>query len=267
MDSIREILAGVQDGTLTVEEAMTSLKWAPYEDLGFARVDTHRKLRTGVPEVIYCAGKTAEQVLAIVERLYARHGSVLGTRVSAEQFALLAGQYPHAVLHQPARIVEIRAEPRPVPPPDAPYVLVISAGTSDQPVAEEAAVTAEILGSRVERLYDCGVAGLHRLLDARHRLDGAKVIVVVAGMEGALASVVGGLVEQPVVAVPTSVGYGASFQGLSALLTMLNACASGIAVVNIDNGFGAGYFAHLVNRPGTGRDSTPQINANGHKWE
>ena len=248
MDNVREVLSGVQSGILTVEEAMAALKWAPYEDLGFARVDTHRKLRTGVPEVVYCAGKTAEQVLSIVQRLYERHGSVMGTRVSAEQYALLVQHFPHAVLHEPARIVEVRAEPRPELPDDSPYVLVVSAGTSDQAIAEEAAVTAEILGSRAERLYDCGVAGLHRLLDAREMLDRARVLIVVAGMEGALPSVVGGLVEQPVIAVPTSVGYGASFNGLAALLGMLNSCASGLAVVHIDNGFGAGYFAHLITR-------------------
>jgi NCAIR mutase (PurE)-related protein len=250
MDNVRDILAQVQGGQLSVEEAVSALKWAPFEDLGFARVDTHRQLRTGVPEVVYCAGKTAEQVVAIVERLYARHACVMGTRISPEQFAVLLERFPQAVLHEPARIAEVRAEPRPTPDPDAPYILVISAGTSDQKVAEEAAVTAEILGSRVLRLYDCGVAGLHRLLESRHMLDRARAHVVVAGMEGALPSVIGGLVEQPVIAVPTSVGYGANFSGLSALLTMLNSCASGIAVVNIDNGFGAGYFAHLILRSG-----------------
>jgi NCAIR mutase (PurE)-related protein len=246
MDSVDEILDGVRQGSLSVEEARARLKWAPYDDLGFARVDTHRRLRTGVPEVIYCAGKTTEQVVGITERLYERHGAVLGTRVSAEQYQAVAARYPQAVLHEAARIVEVRAEPRPPAPEDAPYVLVVSAGTSDQPVAEEAAVTVEALGSRAVRLYDCGVAGLHRLLASRDLLDRAKVLVVVAGMEGALPSVVGGLVEQPVIAVPTSVGYGASFQGLAALLGMLNTCASGVTVVNIDNGFGAGYFAHLV---------------------
>ena len=250
MDNVREILAQVQGGQLSVDEAVSALKWAPFEDLGFARVDTHRRLRTGVPEVVYCAGKTTEQVVAIVERLYARHPYVMGTRVSPEQFAALAERFPNAVLHEPARIAEIRAQPRPAPEADAPYILVISAGTSDQKVAEEAAVTAEVLGSRVERLYDCGVAGLHRLLEARRLLDGARAHIVVAGMEGALPSVIGGLVEQPVIAVPTSVGYGANFNGLSALLTMLNSCASGVSVVNIDNGFGAGYFAHLILRTG-----------------
>lgn len=248
MDNIREILAGVQSGILTIEDAVAALKWAPYEDLGFARVDTHRHLRKGVPEVIYCAGKTAEQVVAIAGRLYERHGFVLGTRVSPEQFAALAEVFPEAVLHSPARIVELRAEPRPQLPADKPHVLVVSAGTSDQPVAEEAAVTAEALGSRVERLYDCGVAGLHRILAARDALIKAKVLIVVAGMEGALPSVVGGLVDVPVIAVPTSVGYGASFQGVAALLGMLNSCASGVVVVNIDNGFGAGYVAHLMCR-------------------
>jgi pyridinium-3,5-biscarboxylic acid mononucleotide synthase len=249
VDSVREILDKLQRGELSVDAALGELKWAPFEDLGFARVDTHRKLRTGVPEVVYCAGKTVEQVVAIVERLYERHSFVMATRATPEQVAALTERFPTAAHHhQPARIVEIRPEPRPVLPPETPYVLVVSAGTSDQPVAEEAAVTAEILGSRVERLYDCGVAGLHRLLGARHLLNDAKVLIVVAGMEGALPSVIGGLVEQPVVAVPTSVGYGANFNGLSALLTMLNSCASGIAVVNIDNGFGAGYFAHLITR-------------------
>jgi pyridinium-3,5-biscarboxylic acid mononucleotide synthase len=248
VDNVREILHGVQTGILTVEEALSGLKWAPYEDLGFARVDTHRALRTGVPEVVYCAGKTTEQVVAIIGRLYDRHPFVMGTRVSPDQFAAVRERYAHAVLHEAARIVEVRAEPRPEQPEDAPFILTISAGTSDWPVAEEAAVTAEVLGSRVERLYDCGVAGLHRLLGSRELLDRAKVLIVVAGMEGALPSVVGGLVEQPVIAVPTSVGYGASFGGIAALLGMLNSCASGLAVVNIDNGYGAGYFAHLITR-------------------
>jgi NCAIR mutase (PurE)-related protein len=248
MDDIRDILQRVQQGDLTVDDAVSALKWAPYEDLGFARVDTHRRLRTGAPEVIYCTGKRPEQVASIVERLYERHGVVMATRASPEHYEAIAARYPAALLHEAARIVEVRAQPRPKAPDDAPMLLVISAGTSDQTVAEEAAVTAEILGSRVERLYDCGVAGLHRLLGAREQLDRARVIIVVAGMEGALPSVVGGLVEAPVIAVPTSVGYGASFNGLAALLGMLNSCASGLAVVNIDNGFGAGYMAHMINR-------------------
>jgi NCAIR mutase (PurE)-related protein len=246
VEHVREILSDVQSGVLTVEEAVAALKWAPFDDLGFARVDTHRELRTGVPEVVYCAGKTPHQVAAIVERLHENHRSVMATRAGEDHFAAVAAVFPDAVLHEVARIIEVRSEPRPEVPEDRPGILVISAGTSDQPVAEEAAVTTEILGTRVQRLYDCGVAGLHRILASRHLLDDAKAIIVVAGMEGALPSVVGGLVRQPVIAVPTSVGYGAAFGGIAALLGMLNTCASGVAVVNIDNGFGAGYFAHLI---------------------
>ena len=248
MESVRDLLDAVRTGRMGVDEALSALKWAPYEDLGFARLDTHRRLRTGTPEVVYCAGKTAPQVAQIVSRLFERHGLVLGTRATPEQFAAVREVCPAALYHETARAIEARSRPRATLPESAPYILVISAGTSDQAVAEEAAVTAEVLGSAVRRLYDCGVAGLHRLLAERSLLEGAGAIVVVAGMEGALPSVVGGLVEQPVVAVPTSVGYGANFQGLSALLGMLNSCATGVAVVNIDNGFGAGYFAHSIVR-------------------
>ncbi len=247
-DRIRQLLEAVERGDLSAAEAMVALKWAPFEDLGYARVDTHRRLRTGFPEVVYCAGKTNEQVAGIVRLLVAQHDFVLATRATPEQFDAVRQGLPEAVYHATARIVEVRGTPRAEPGEEAKPVLVVAAGTSDLPVAEEAAVTAHCLGSPVERLYDVGVAGMHRLLDARAQLDGAGVIVVVAGMEGALASVVGGLVEQPVIAVPTSVGYGASFQGLAALLAMLNSCATGVAVVNIDNGFGAGFFAHLINR-------------------
>lgn len=250
-EQIRQILERVRTGALSVEEALQALKWAPYEELGFARVDTHRRLRTGYPEIVFCQGKTPEQVEAIVERLHERNEWVLATRAAPEHAAAIRRRFPNTVYHEVARIVEV---PKGVDAATerrdeamAPYILVITAGTSDIPVAEEAAVTARVLGSRVERLFDVGVAGLHRLLDRRALIDGASVLIVVAGMEGALPSVVGGLVEQPVIAVPTSVGYGASFQGLAALLTMLNSCASGVAVVNIDNGFGAGYFAHLIN--------------------
>jgi NCAIR mutase (PurE)-related protein len=257
-EQIRELLERVRLGALPVEDALTALKWLPYEEMGFARVDVHRRLRTGYPEVVFCQGKTPEQAASIVARLAEAHESVLATRATAEHAAAIVASVPESVYHEAARIVEVR---RGAPEPGArsqegvpaaggssAFILVISAGTADIPVAEEAAVTAEALGSQVERLYDVGVAGLHRLLDQRDLLQKASVILVVAGMEGALPSVVAGLVEQPVIAVPTSVGYGASFQGLSALLTMLNSCASGIAVVNIDNGFGAGYFAHLINR-------------------
>jgi NCAIR mutase (PurE)-related protein len=247
VEEVRRLLESVSAGIVSVEDALNTLRWAPYEDLGYARVDTHRELRTGVPEVVYCAGKTPVQVVGIFERLAERHNAVMGTRATPEHSAALAERFPSLVLHEPARIVELRSGPREQLPDDAPFVLVISAGTSDQAIAEEAAVTAEILGSKVERLYDCGVAGLHRLLGSRDVLDRARVLIVAAGMEGALPSVVGGLVARPVIAVPTSVGYGASFQGLAALLGMLNTCASGVAVVNIDNGFGAGYMAHLIN--------------------
>jgi pyridinium-3,5-biscarboxylic acid mononucleotide synthase len=248
-EQVRAILEQVRAGTLSVEEALAAVKWLPYEELGFARVDTHRRLRTGYPEIVFCQGKTAEQAAAIVARLAEANEFVLATRAAPEHAEAIRQQFPDAVYHQPARIVEVRvgAPSEAVQQRSDAFILVISAGTADIPVAEEAVVTAQALGSRVERLYDVGVAGLHRLLDQKALLHAANVIIVVAGMEGALPSVVGGLVEQPVIAVPTSVGYGASFQGLAALLTMLNSCASGIAVVNIDNGFGAGYFAHLIN--------------------
>jgi NCAIR mutase (PurE)-related protein len=249
VDSLREILEGVRSGAVEVDAALSILRDLPYEDLGFARLDHHRALRQGVPEVVFCPGKTTEQVVAIVEKLAARNRRVMATRASPEVFVTVKGAFPSAKYYQPARIIAVEAgEAPPAPSEDEPYVLVVSGGTSDMPVAEEAAVTAELLGSQVERLYDVGVAGLHRLLDHRQELFGAKVNVVVAGMEGALASVVGGLVANPVIAVPTSVGYGASFEGLAALLAMLNSCAPGVAVVNIDNGFGAGYLAHVINK-------------------
>lgn len=251
-DQIKRMLEQVAAGELTPDAAVSELKWSPFEDLGHSRLDIHRQLRTGFPEVVYCAGKTVTQVLEIVERLWEHHRFVLATRVTDDQARALTERFPDAAHHESARVVELRETPQPDHTEDTPYILVISAGTSDQPVAEEAAVTAAALGSRVERLYDCGVAGLHRLLGDKQKLDAANVLVVVAGMEGALPSVIGGLVEQPIIAVPTSVGYGANFQGVSALLAMLNSCATGIAVVNIDNGFGAGYMAHLINRKQSG---------------
>jgi NCAIR mutase (PurE)-related protein len=248
MNDVRGILEAVRAGSVGVDEALTKLKWSPYEDLGFARLDLHRAMRTGAPEIVYCSGKTPEQVVGIFSRLYEAHGVVMGTRAGPDHVAAVRAAHPKAIEHGPARILELRDTPRSPADPALPLLLVISAGTSDQPVAEEAAVTAEILGSRVARLYDCGVAGLHRLLASRTLLESARAIIVVAGMEGALPSVVGGLVSQPVIAVPTSVGYGASFQGLAALLGMLNTCATGVVVVNIDNGFGAGYFGHVLTR-------------------
>ncbi len=258
IERLRALLEEVRSGATPIDEAMSRLRDLPYEDLGFACLDHHRALRTGFPEVIYCPGKTTEQILAITDRLREKGGKVLATRAVPEVAEALQNRFPGTLYHVPARIVVVpkhrddetspSASPQIAgdPPQSLKTVLVVSAGTADMPVAEEAAVTAQEMGSPVERLYDVGVAGLHRLLDARERLFAASVVVVVAGMEGALASVVGGLVSRPVIAVPTSVGYGASFQGLAALLAMLNSCASGVAVMNIDNGFGAGYFAHLI---------------------
>ncbi len=244
--AIERLLRDVRAGRLSVAEAVERLRGLPFEDLGFAKVDTHRELRTGFPEVIYCAGKTVEQVVAIARRVRDKHRVALATRCSPEMYAAAKEAFPDVACHETARIMVV-GKPRRAAARSRP-VAVVSAGTADQPVAEEAAVTAETMGCRVERIYDVGVAGLHRLLGHQDKLRQARAIIVVAGMEGALASVVGGLVSVPVVAVPTSVGYGASFEGLSALLTMLNSCAAGVVVVNIDNGFGAGYFAALLVR-------------------
>jgi len=241
---LTRLLRAVRAGKTSIEDALAHLRALPFEDLGFAKVDHHREIRTGFPEVIYCAGKTTAQVIAIARRIVTRHHVALCTRCAPEVYAAAAEALPNSVYHEAARIMVVGKPPR--PSAKAKPIAVVTAGTADVPVAEEAAVTAETMGCRVERIYDVGVAGLHRLLRHREQLQQAEVIVVVAGMEGALASVVGGLVSAPVVAVPTSVGYGASFQGLAALLTMLNSCASGVTVVNIDNGFGAGYFAALL---------------------
>ena len=244
--SLQDILNCVKSGELSVQEAVARLRHLPYEDLGFAKVDHHRSLRTGFPEVIFCQGKSSEQVVEIIKRLAERNPVVLATRADEAICEAVREAVPHAVYHKQARMIVVRKD-EPQPETDK-YIMVVSAGTADIPVAEEAAVTAESMGSKVERVYDIGVAGIHRLLDQKDKLRNANVIIVVAGMEGALASVVGGLVDKPVIAVPTSIGYGSSFEGLAALLSMLNTCAEGVAVVNIDNGFGAGYFAHLINR-------------------
>jgi NCAIR mutase (PurE)-related protein len=305
VERLRELLERVREGTTPVEDALASLRSLPFEDLGFAKLDHHRALRNGFPEVIYCPGKTTEHILAILERLTARSDKVLASRATPEVAEAVRGRFPHAVYHALPRMLVVtgteqreegrgkREEGREESDSPSPAersegiqgegvrgrgasersegigdpnrkskienrksdvglrpqgtVLIVSAGTADLPVAEEAAITAGEMGSPVERLYDVGVAGIHRLLGHQEQLFAANVLIVVAGMEGALASVVGGLVARPVIAVPTSVGYGASFEGLAALLTMLNSCASGVGVVNIDNGFGAGYLAHLVN--------------------
>ena len=248
---VRQILEQVQAGAISVDEALLALKKAPFDDIGFAKVDLHRKLRQGAAEVIYGAGKTPEQIAGILETMV-KNGQdrVLITRLDPEKAAALTARFP--LRYDPtARIAALGEAPT---PDGIGYVVVATGGTSDIPVAEEAAMTAEFLGSRVVRLYDVGVAGLHRVLAHLDQLMGAAVVVAIAGMEGALASVLGGLVDCPVIAVPTSVGYGASFHGVSALLSMLNSCASGVSVVNIDNGFGAGFLANRINhmRPRAG---------------
>lgn len=240
----RELLERLRRGEASVDAVVRALQAAPFADLGYARVDTHRALRQGFPEVILGAGKTPEQVVGIAARLFARHHRVLVTRATPEQARALRRRFRRAVHHPVARCLTLADTALPARPG---YIAVLCAGTSDLPVAEEAAVTAEFMGNRVERLYDVGVAGLHRLLDRIELVQGAQVLVVVAGMEGALPSVVAGLVARPVIAVPTSVGYGASFGGVAALLGMLNSCGSGVTVVNIDNGFGAGYAASQIN--------------------
>ncbi|GBC92843.1 hypothetical protein HRbin15_01320 [bacterium HR15] len=241
-DWLHQVLQAVQAGTLSVEEALQQLRDLPYETLGFARIDHHRALRKGFPEVVFGQGKTPEQVAVLVERLAAR-GRVLATRVDPAQYEAAQQRVPQAVYHEEARALTVGDFPQ---PPEQPYGVVVSAGTADMPVAQEAILTARFMGVRVETLFDVGVAGIHRLLDHRTLLMEARAIVVVAGMEGALASVVGGLVPCPVIAVPTSVGYGAHLGGLAPLLTMLNSCAPGVCVVNIDNGFGAGYCMALI---------------------
>jgi len=246
-DKLRKLLGELRDGKIDIDAAMHALKNLPYDDLGFAKIDTHRNIRKGFPEVIFCQGKAIEQIVGIVERFLQNEHTVMATRASKEVYEAISKIHDDAVYHEEARIILIGKD---VEKKTDKTVAVVSAGTSDIPVAEEAAVTAEVMGNPVERLYDIGVAGVHRLLDNREKLFSANVIVVVAGMEGALASVVGGMVDKPVVAVPTSVGYGASFEGLAALLSMLNCCAPGVAVMNIDNGFGAGYYAGLINLMG-----------------
>lgn len=241
---LRKLLEDIHQQRVSAAQGLEVLRHLPYEDLGFAQVDHHRGLRQGFPEVVFCQGKTLEQICQIAQRMRAMGSDVLATRASPEVYAAVQALFPEAVYHAQARVIVLESAPR-VRTEGA--VLVISAGTSDIPVAEEAAITAETLGSTTERLYDVGVAGIHRLLDRREMLFRARVLVVVAGMEGALPSVVGGLVDKPVIAVPTSVGYGASFGGIAALLAMLNSCAAGLATVNIDNGFGAGYMAHMIN--------------------
>lgn len=241
---LKELLARVADGSLPVAEAVERLKLFPFEDLGFAKIDHHRALRRGFPEVIFCEGKTAEQIARIARGIVGQGGNILATRCGADLFRRVAALVPDARYHEEGAlfVVEQREIER------RGTVAVVSGGTSDRPVSEEAALTAHYLGCTTTRLYDVGVAGIHRLLSSWDRIREADVLIVVAGMEGALASVVAGIADAPVIAVPTSVGYGASFGGLAALLTMLNSCAGGVTVVNIDNGFGAGFAAAVICR-------------------
>lgn len=241
---LHDLITGIRSGQVSTAAALERLKKLPFEDLGYAKVDHHRCLRNGVPEVIYSEGKTVDQVKGIVERMIPHHANILATRADRRVYEGLLSVTEDCLYHEMARIVVVK--PRPVEAVGR--IAVVCAGTSDIPVAEEAAVTAATLGNRVDRLFDVGVAGIHRLLDSCEDLFKANVAIVIAGMEGALASVVGGLVSCPVIGVPTSVGYGASFGGIAALLSMLNSCASGVSVVNIDNGFGAAYQASLINK-------------------
>jgi NCAIR mutase (PurE)-related protein len=243
---IRQLLEDVKSGALSPEEAEIKLKTKPFDDIGYAVIDHHRRIRNGCPEVIYCAGKSIVQIEGIIDNMLSESdNNILATRVSEDTAQTLLTRYPEAEWNSSARTIVIRRVPT---EKTGGKILIVTAGTSDIPVADEAVVTAEFLGNETERLYDVGVAGLHRLLAKLDTVVSANVIIVIAGMEGALASVVGGLTDKPVIAVPTSVGYGASFGGISALLSMLNSCANGVAVVNIDNGFGAAYIASSINK-------------------
>lgn len=240
----REILEQVKTGEISVSEAESYFRRQPLEELGYAKLDTHRKLRSGFAEVVFCSGKADEHLFRIYERIYEAEGEVLGTRASKEQAALIQDKFSEAEYDALSRILKIEKKDK----KRIGQIAVCTAGTADIPVAEEAAQTAEFFGNRIERIYDVGVSGIHRLLSRVETIQSANCVVAVAGMEGALASVIGGLVDKPVIAVPTSIGYGASMNGLSALLTMINSCANGIAVVNIDNGYGAGYMAAQINK-------------------
>ena len=242
---IEEILKQFKSGQIEIKEALEKFKHFPYDDLGFAKIDNQRHLRKGFPEVIFCQGKSLEQIAKIAKRIKETGGRVIATRANFEIYQEIKKIVPEIMYFKEAKIVAERIVEK---SSSDKYILIVSGGTADIPVAEEAGVIAELMGNRVERLYDVGVAGIHRLLNNSKILTAANVLIVAAGMEGALPSVVGGLVDKPIIALPTSVGYGANFKGLSALLTMLNSCAPGIAVVNVDNGFGAGYMASLINQ-------------------
>lgn len=243
---LEDLLRRVKAGKTPIEKAIAQLKSLPFEDLGYARIDHHRSLRKGFPEVIWGEGKSSNQILSIMKEMKSKGQNVLITRLDEKKAKDIQKAFPKCRYSPRSKVLTYLIHP--VRSEGKGTILVITAGTTDIPVAEEAVITAQFMGNHVETLYDVGVAGIHRLLSERERLEGARVLVVVAGMEGALPSVVGGLVDRPVIAVPTSVGYGTSFGGITALLAMLNSCASGVAVVNIDNGFGAGYMASLMNR-------------------
>jgi NCAIR mutase (PurE)-related protein len=242
---LEKLLKGIRNGSISIEEALEKLKTFPYTDLGYASIDHHREVRTGYPEIVYCSGKQVDQVTGIFRVMAEKENNIIGTRASEEMFLSVKSILPEAVYFREARIISVQKKK---PESSDSSIAVITAGTSDIPVAEEASVTAELLGNKIIRIYDVGVAGIHRLVDKLPQIRKCAVIIVIAGMEGALASVVGGLVDKPVIAVPTSVGYGASFEGISALLAMLTSCSAGVTVVNIDNGFGAGFSASMINR-------------------
>lgn len=243
---IRNLLEKVKNGDIDIDLAIDKLKDLPYEDIGYANIDHHRQIRNGYPEVIYCEGKSDEHILGIIKKMNEKGSNILGTRCRKDTYEKIKNIYPNCEYEELSRILKI--ENKPIKNIGKGKIVVVTGGTSDITVADEAYYTAKFLGNEVERVYDVGVAGIHRLLNKMNILKSARVLIVIAGMEGALPSVVGGLVDVPVIAVPTSIGYGANFGGLSALLTMLNSCASGISVVNIDNGFGAGYLAATINK-------------------
>ncbi len=242
---MKKILQDYKKGKISLKEILEEIKKLPYEDLGFAKIDNHREIRKGFPETIFCQGKTTLQILAIIENMNKNNHNILATKANEKIFEAVKKKFSQAEYNNEAKTIIIKKEKI---KPKKGKILIITAGTSDIPVAEEAVVTAELMGNKVEKVYDIGVAGIHRIFDIKEKIFDANVIIVIAGMEGALASIVGGLTSKPVIAVPTSVGYGASFKGIAPLLTMMNCCAEGVVVVNIDNGFGAGYFANLINR-------------------
>jgi len=244
-EEIKKMLDQLSSGKISTEQALDKLSDLPYKDLGHSKIDNHRELRTGYPEVVFCEGKTPEQVSNIMEYMATQKVNVLGTRASMETYEAVKEKLPEAEYNELGRTIALKQDGT---EPTKTYISILTAGTSDLPVAEEAAVTAEIFGNRVKRFFDVGVAGIHRLYSSMDEIKEARVIIVIAGMEGALPSIVGGMVDKPIIAVPTSIGYGASFNGLAALLGMLTSCASGVSVVNIDNGFGAAYMASLINK-------------------